>query len=152
MNHPFLWSIGTKILNWLSRFHIYSPTIGYIFPPLGLLTVAANTPSGIEIQFVDERVEEIDFRCPVDLVGISVMTFSAYHAYNIAKRFMQKGVPVILGGIHPSLMPNEAIKYSNSVVIGEVEGLWEDILMDCRNNVSLNIKVDPFVKTKNKKS
>jgi radical SAM superfamily enzyme YgiQ (UPF0313 family) len=133
MNHPFLWSIGTKILNRLSRFPIYSPTSGYILPPLGPLAVAANTPAGIEIEFVDERIEEINFNSHVDLVGISVMTSSANHAYNTAQRFIQKGIPVVLGGIHPSLLPDEAIKYSNSVVIGEVEGLWEEILDDCKN-------------------
>ena len=132
MKYRLVWSICQKISNKLSKFPMGTLT-GYIIPPLSLLVVAANTPPGIEIEFIDERIEEINFNSRVDLVGISVMTSAANHAYKIAQRFMQKGIPVVLGGVHPSLLPKEAIKYSSSVVIGEVEGLWGEILDDCKN-------------------
>lgn len=133
MKYRLIWSISKKISNKLSKFHLGSPA-GFIIPPLSLLVVAANIPPGIEIEFIDERIEEIDFNRRVDLVGISVMTSAANHAYKIAQKFMQNGIPVLLGGIHPTLLPDEAIKYSNSVLIGEVEGQWGDIIDDCKNN------------------
>ncbi len=131
--HPFMMSAIKKTVNKFSKFPLVSPTSGYFFPPINLLAVAANTPPGIDVEFVDVRIEEVDYNAPVDLVGISVMTSAANNAYKIARRFIQKGVPVVLGGIHPSLLPDEAIKHASSVVIGEVEGLWEKIIDDCKH-------------------
>lgn len=131
MNHPRLASIMANILK--KFYDKWSSKGGYLIPPLGLLVVAANTPSEHEIFLVDERVEEIDFDLDVDLVGISVLTISATRAYEISDLFRKKETPVILGGIHPSILPDEALKHANSVVIGEIEGIWEEVINDCIN-------------------
>ncbi|MEE9574317.1 MAG: radical SAM protein [Candidatus Neomarinimicrobiota bacterium] len=132
INHPRLASIMAIILKKL--YNKLSSTGGYAIPPLGLLVIAANTPLEHEVFFVDERVEEIDFDMDIDLVGISVLTISATRTYEISDRFRKRGIPVILGGIHPSILPHEALEHANSVVIGEVEGIWEGIINDCKNH------------------
>lgn len=131
---PLIWKLSKFFIIDICKFptsHI--PTIDYLLPPLSLLVVAANIPSDVEVELVDERVEKVNFDAPYDLVGISVMTSAALHSYNIAKKFMDKGVPVLLGGVHPSLLPEEAKNHSSSIVIGEVEGLWEEIIVDLKN-------------------
>jgi len=99
-------------------------------PPLGLLNVAAVTPSDTEVSLTDENVEVIDFDKPVDLVGITVMTSTAPRAYEIAAKFRKRKIPVILGGPHISFMREEAIQHADSVVIGETEGAWEKLIED----------------------
>jgi radical SAM superfamily enzyme YgiQ (UPF0313 family) len=86
------------------------------------LYVAAAMPPYVETRIVDEDVEPVDFDMDVDLVGISFMTFNAPRAYEIADRFRkEKGVPVIVGGYHPTFLPNEAIQHADAVCIGEAE-------------------------------
>jgi radical SAM superfamily enzyme YgiQ (UPF0313 family) len=99
-------------------------------PPMSLLMLAAVTPPGIEVLIIDERLEDINFNLNVDLVGITVVTRIAYHAYDIADRFRKQGVSVVLGGIHPTLLPFEALQHANSVVRGEGEGVWPQLLHD----------------------
>ncbi|MBN1835908.1 MAG: B12-binding domain-containing radical SAM protein [Spirochaetales bacterium] len=101
-------------------------------PPLGLLNVAAVTPKDVDVRLVDENVEEIPFADRPDLVGISVMTASADRAYEIADRFRELAVPVVLGGSHVSAMPEEALGHADSVVVGEAEGAWDALLADFR--------------------
>lgn len=98
--------------------------------PLGLITLAANTPERYKIEFFDERLETIPEDLYADVVVISAMTPQAKRAYELADGFKGKGIRVILGGAHPSLMPDEAIAHADSVVVGEVEGLWEGLLED----------------------
>lgn len=86
------------------------------------LYVAASMPSYVETRIVDEDVEPVDFDTDADLVGISFMTFNAPRAYEIADRFRkEQGKPVILGGYHPTFMPEEAIEHADSICIGEAE-------------------------------
>lgn len=101
-------------------------------PTLGLIKVASFTPPDIDISITDERIEPIDFSEDVDLVGISAMTCQARRAYEIARIYREKGVKVVLGGVHPSLLPEEASKYSDAVVIGEAEGSWQELIEDFR--------------------
>ncbi|HZM23774.1 MAG TPA: cobalamin-dependent protein, partial [Anaerolineales bacterium] len=82
--------------------------------PLTLATLAGITPPDVEVEVLDDRIEEIDFDAPRDLVGISVKTFTARRAYQIADEFRRRGVPVILGGHHPTLLPEEALRYADS--------------------------------------
>jgi len=103
-------------------------------PPLSLAAVAAATPEHIAIQLIDEAVEPINYDCGADLVGITVLTRFAPHAYKIAERFREKGVRVVLGGMHPSALPQEAIKYCDSVIIGEAEGVWQRLIKDFEKN------------------
>jgi len=102
------------------------------FPKLGLPTIAANTPPDVEVRIVDECVEDIDFNVDVDLVGISVMTYLAPRAYEIAARFRARGVKVVLGGIHVSMCPEEAKEHADSIVVGESEKTWPILVEDFR--------------------
>ena len=101
-------------------------------PPIGLLNVAAVTPSDINTTLYDENVEPIDFSDLPDLVGISVTSAGAPRAYEIADEYQDLGVPVVFGGPHVSYMVEEALEHSNAVVIGECEGAWEKVIADFR--------------------
>jgi len=103
-------------------------------PPLGLAMVAAVTPPGVEVSLTDENVTVIDFQKETDLVGISAMTITAQRAYDIADTFRAKGVKVILGGSHPSALPEEASQHADAVVIGEAEGIWPNVIEDFKAN------------------
>lgn len=102
--------------------------MGYL--GLGLCTVAALTPDEIEVQVVDEAVEEVDLDDRPDLVGIAVIAPTAPHAYQLAARFRRGGVPVVLGGIHATLNPEEALAHADAVVVGEAELTWPLLLDD----------------------
>ena len=102
------------------------------FPKLSLPTIAAHTPPDVEVKIVDEVVEDIDFNIDVDLVGISVMTYLAPRAYEIAAKFRARGVKVVIGGIHPSMCPDEAKEHADSVVVGEAERTWGLLIEDLR--------------------
>jgi len=102
--------------------------------PLAIATLAGLTPVDWNQKFFDDRVESIDYDEPCDLVGISVETYTAKRAYEISSEFRKKGRKVILGGIHPSLLPDEAIEHADSILIGEAENIWSQILDDVKNN------------------
>jgi radical SAM superfamily enzyme YgiQ (UPF0313 family) len=102
--------------------------IGY--PGIGLATVAALTPPEIDVRVIDESVEEIDLDARYDLVGIAVQAPTAPYAYGLASRFRARGVPVVLGGIHVSLNPAEALPHADALVIGEAELTWPGLLQD----------------------
>jgi len=99
-------------------------------PPLNLMIIAAHTPAEYQVAILDEAYDKIDFDAPVDLVGITCMTPLAPRAYQIAAEFKKRGVPVVLGGIHPSMMSEEAALYADTVVVGEGEELWPQLLAD----------------------
>jgi radical SAM superfamily enzyme YgiQ (UPF0313 family) len=101
--------------------------------PLYLPTIAGITPKDVEISIVDEKVEEIDFDDDVDLVGIGSMTPNINRAYEIADEFRERGVTVAIGGIHASMLPEEASKHADSVVIGEAEDLWPQLIQDFKD-------------------
>jgi radical SAM superfamily enzyme YgiQ (UPF0313 family) len=98
--------------------------------PLTLAALAGLTPPDVEVEAVDDRIESIDYDSHRDLVGISVKTFTARRAYQIADEFRKRGVPVILGGHHPTLLPDEAGQHADSVLVGEAEGVWDQVLKD----------------------
>ncbi|MCP4599847.1 MAG: B12-binding domain-containing radical SAM protein [Proteobacteria bacterium] len=102
----------------------------YFGLPLALPTLAAVTPSRHTVKIVDEMVEAIDFDEEADLVGITAMTFKATRAYEIAREFKKRGVPVIMGGIHASVRPDEVSEHVDCVVVGEAEELWPKVLED----------------------
>jgi radical SAM superfamily enzyme YgiQ (UPF0313 family) len=103
-----------------------------LYSPLaGLLAVAASIPRDqYEVVLTDENIEPIDFDLKADLVGISAMTSYVNRGYEIADQFRAKGVPVAMGGVHPSFMPQEALKHCDAVVIGEVELVIDKLLDD----------------------
>ena len=100
---------------------------------LAMPTIAALTPKDIEVSITDENIERIDFDKQVDLVGITCSTWLA-RAYEIADEFRRRGVTVVLGGIHPSMLPYEAIEHADAVVIGEAENVWRNLIEDFREN------------------
>jgi radical SAM superfamily enzyme YgiQ (UPF0313 family) len=102
------------------------------FSRLGLATVAALLPRDADVRIINDSLDQIDFDQRVDLVGITSMTSTAPRAYEIADRFREKGVPVILGGIHPSALPQEASLHADAVVVGEAEGVMDDLIKDFR--------------------
>jgi radical SAM superfamily enzyme YgiQ (UPF0313 family) len=99
------------------------------WPPLNLPYIAALTPPHYEVQVIDENIEPFEFR-EADVVGITAMTSSVYRAYQIAQRYRERGIPTVMGGIHVSMMPDEALAYVDSVVVGEVESVWTTLLKD----------------------
>ena len=103
------------------------------FAHLTLTTLAALTPSDIEVKITDENVEPIDFEEDVDLVGVTGMVMHASRAYEIAQRFRQRGIPVVMGGPHASSLPLEAKEHVDAVVIGEAENVWEGLIKDLKN-------------------
>ena len=106
-----------------------------LYSPLaGLLAVAACIPRDqYEVVLTDENIETIDFDMKADLVGISAMTSYVNRGYEIADQFRARGVPVVMGGVHPSFMPQEALQHSDAVVVGEVELLIDKLLDDLRH-------------------
>jgi radical SAM superfamily enzyme YgiQ (UPF0313 family) len=105
-----------------------------LYSPLaGLLAVAASIPRDqYEVVLTDENIETIDFDLKADLVGISAMTSYVNRGYEIADQFRAKGVPVVMGGVHPSFMSQEALKHCDAVVIGEVELVIDKLLDDLK--------------------
>src|SRR5262249_4332714 len=103
-----------------------------LYSPLaGLIAVAAAIPRDrYEVVLTDENIESIDFDLKADVVGISAMTAYVNRGYEIADRFRARGIPVIMGGVHPSFMPGEALKHADAVVIGEAELVIPKILDD----------------------
>lgn len=116
---------------YVSKFIFSNAYSGYL---LAIPTLAALTPPDIEISVIDENIEPIDFDTHTDLVGISVRTMFAKRAYQIASKFRERGVKVVLGGIHTSMVPEEASLYADAVVIGEAENVWHELLNDFKNN------------------
>lgn len=101
-----------------------------VLEPLVFAVLAASTPPGFDLAFFDERLEEVPYDGEFDLVALSVETYTARRAYQIATAFRKRGVPVVLGGFHPTLLPEEAAEYADAVAIGEVESTWPRLLAD----------------------
>ncbi len=99
-------------------------------PGLGLLKVAALTPPDWDVRIIDEKVEPLDLSLEADLVGITAMTPAVNRAYEIADAFRERGIRVVMGGMHVSKLPDEALQHCDSVIIGEAEGLWLRVLED----------------------
>lgn len=105
---------------------------GFFFrmPALGLLKVAALTAPDWKVTIVDEKVESLDLDQAADLVGISAMTTTAPRGYEIADHFRRRGTKVVMGGMHVSCLPDEALNHCDSVLVGEAEVLWPTLLQD----------------------
>lgn len=104
-------------------------TTATTWPPLHLPYLAAVTPRHYEIEVIDENIESFEYR-EADIVGITSLTSSVNRAYQIARVYREKGIPTIMGGIHVSMMPDEALRFCDTVVIGEAEEIWTKVLED----------------------
>jgi radical SAM superfamily enzyme YgiQ (UPF0313 family) len=101
--------------------------------PLPAATLAGLTPADVELKFYDDRMEVIPFDEATDLVAISIETYTAKRAYQIASEYRRRGIPVVMGGFHASLCPDEVAGYAEAVVVGEAELLWPQVLDDARH-------------------
>ena len=127
----------------MRRLTIIHPAIGhrrgerYIrswqMEPLPAAAIAGLTPKEIELRFHDDRMELIPYDEPTDAVALSVETYTARRAYQIASEYRRRGVPVVMGGFHPSLLPAEAERFAEAIVIGEAEGIWPAVIDDLRH-------------------
>lgn len=100
--------------------------------PLSLGVLAGLTPADVECVLYDDRMEEIPFDEPTDLVAISIEIYAARRAYEIAAEYRARGIPVIVGGAHPSLFPEESQQHADSVFVGDAEFGWAEAVEDAR--------------------
>jgi radical SAM superfamily enzyme YgiQ (UPF0313 family) len=101
--------------------------------PLPIAVLVGLTPPDVDIAFHDDRLEPIPFDEPTDLVAIPVETYTAKRAYQIASEYRKRGVKVVMGGFHATLAPDEVTKYAESVVFGEAENVWAEVIDDARH-------------------
>src|SRR5262249_22586075 len=102
--------------------------------PLVFAVLAGLTPKDIDLEFFDERLEEIPAGHETDLVALTVETYTARRAYQIACEFRSRRIPVVMGGYHVTFLPDEALQYADAVVINDAEGLWEQVVRDAQSN------------------
>lgn len=119
-------------------------------PMLTLQQIAAITPEEYEIELVDDRYDQPDFNTDAELIAISTLTASAPRAYELSDEFRKRGKKTVMGGLHPSALPEEALKHCDSVVIGEAEACWLNLLDDFKKDKLKSIyKTDSYVDMKN---
>jgi len=134
--HPLRQTLGKRLLlvdpyPQNNRYHLTASERRAVwFPKLSLPTIAAYTPDHWDVDLVDEAVEDIDFDDPCDMVGLSIMTCYAPRAYEIAREFRKRGKTVVMGGVHPTYCPDEALRYADAIVCGEAEELWPRLVAD----------------------
>ncbi len=102
--------------------------------PLQLGVLAALTPKDVEVVLYDDRMEKIPFDEETDLVAITVETFTARRAYEISAEYRKRGVKVLIGGMHVKLIPEEVIEHCDSIIIGDAEPVWEEMINDLLNH------------------
>lgn len=100
--------------------------------PLPLAVLAGLTPPDVECVLHDDRLEEIPYDAPTDLVALSVEIYTARRAYEIAAEYRRRGVPVVMGGVHPTLVPDEALEHADAVCTGDAESVWGALVADAR--------------------
>ena len=118
------------------------------FSPLGLAYVAAVTPNDWDIKITDENFKPFEME-PADLVAITAFTSNINRAYEIARMYQERRTKVVMGGIHASMLPDEVMQYADAVVVGEVEGIWQEVLKDFSANQLKRKYVGPRVDLKN---
>ena len=100
--------------------------------PLQLGVLAGLTPPNVDVVLYDDRMETIPYDEPTDLVAITVETYTARRAYEISAEFRRRGVPVIMGGMQATLIPDEVAEHADSVYLGDAEFLWHQVIEDAR--------------------
>jgi radical SAM superfamily enzyme YgiQ (UPF0313 family) len=107
---------------------------GLMMPQLALYILAGLTPPEHEVVIIEEETGHIDLEEECNMVGISCMTANAPRAYELCREFKKRGKTVILGGVHPSILPDEALQHADCVVVGEAEGVWEILIKDFQHH------------------
>jgi radical SAM superfamily enzyme YgiQ (UPF0313 family) len=133
-SNPLVSIVNVKESRW-NRYRVWKP--------LSLMVLAGLTPPEWEISIVDENLGAPDYSAmpQPDLVGITAFTSQANRAYEVAAHFRRLGVPVVMGGIHATMCLDEAMEHVDSVVSGEAEGVWPQVLEDIRHG-SLKCRYD----------
>ncbi len=98
--------------------------------PLAPAVISALTPREIPRVFYNDSLEPIPFDAPTDLVALNVEAYTAKRAYQIASEYRKRGVPVVMGGVHATLCPEDVAQYADAVVIGEADEIWQTVLAD----------------------
>lgn len=115
------------------RPNLYDDRSSDAMEPLCFAILKSLTPDNIETTFYDERLEPVPLDESTDLVAMTVETYTARRAYQIAAEYRKRGVPVVFGGYHPTFLPDEALQHADTVVRGDAEGVWGQILEDAQN-------------------
>jgi radical SAM superfamily enzyme YgiQ (UPF0313 family) len=120
----------------VSQSGITKSAVRLIYPPLNLQQISALTPPGHHVAVIDEGFSKFDLtkNYEYDLIGISCNTRNAFRAYEISDHFRKQGKTVVLGGYHPSALPEEAKQHADSVVVGEADETWPQLIKDLENN------------------
>jgi radical SAM superfamily enzyme YgiQ (UPF0313 family) len=121
-------------INPVNKINVMKKSKALALPPYSFLVLASLTPDDVEVQIMDEAYEDINFDTKADLVGITCLTYTANRAYEISTEFRKRGIKTILGGVHPSMVPDEASMYADTVVIGEADDIWPEIVRDFQND------------------
>ena len=100
---------------------------------LPIAALKGLTSPDVDVSFYDDRMEPIPFDRPTDAVAIPVETYTAARAYQIASEYRSRGVPVVMGGFHASLMTEEVARYADTVVTGEAEAIWPEVVDDMKH-------------------
>ena len=114
------------------RPNLYDDRSSDAMEPLCFAILKSLTPSDVHVELFDERLEPLPFDIDTDLVAMTVETYTARRAYQIADRFRRRGIPVVMGGYHPTFLPDEALEHADAVVKGDAEGVWERVVGDAR--------------------
>lgn len=100
--------------------------------PLAFAILAGLTPPEVETVLYDERIEPVPYDEPTDLVALTIETYTARRAYQIAAAFRARGVPVVMGGYHATFLPDEVLQWADAVVIGDGEPVWAQVVRDAQ--------------------
>jgi radical SAM superfamily enzyme YgiQ (UPF0313 family) len=114
------------------RPHLFDTRAADALEPLAFAVLAGVTPPDVELRLCDERLAPVPLNESVDLVAITVETYTARRAYQIADHYRARGVPVVMGGYHPTFLPDEASAHADAVVVGDADSVWPDVVRDAR--------------------
>lgn len=132
----------TFIYPCLGRFSNTKYVRSWQMQPLAIAVLSGLTPENWSRHLFDDRLEDIDYDRPTDLVAISVETYNARRAYQIAAEYRKRNIPVIMGGFHPTFCPDEVREHADAVCVGEAEGVWAEVLSDASSG-----KLKPLYKS-----
>ena len=112
------------------RPHLFDARAADALEPLAFAVLSALTPPDVERRLCDERLAPIPLEAEADLVAITIETYTARRAYEIADRFRARGIPVVAGGYHATFRPDEALAHADAVVVGDAEAVWPAVVRD----------------------
>ena len=115
---------------WQKNSRFRESSFFFPLPNLALLTLAGFVDDSFELEYHDENVGKIKLSDNCQIVAITSMTCQANRAYQLAETYRKKGIYVVMGGMHPTVMPEEAMKHADTVITGEAEDLWPTFLAD----------------------